>query len=92
MYVASHCVHVMALSLIGHGLSKSEIFFGFFNFEPQAAVGEHFTKLHSRDHMRITAIQAAPVDLNRRLEAEARIIFKLGTHQGHGLNTDFKLQ
>src|SRR3984885_9104393 len=65
-----------------YGLSK----------EPQTAVGEHFTKLHSRDHMRITAIQAAPADLNRRLEAEARIIFKLGTHQGHGLNTDFKLQ
>lgn len=58
--------------------------------DPATAVSEHFTKLHSREDMRITAIQQAPLDLEKRLETEARIIFKLGTHLTPGLNTDFK--
>jgi hypothetical protein len=59
--------------------------------EPLTAVGEHFTQTHSRDDMQVTAIQAAPQNEQRRLELESRIIFKLGTNQRPGLNTDFQL-
>jgi len=65
----------------------------YFLGKPEAtAVGEHFHQIHSREDMRITAIQKAPVDLQRRLEAESRVIFKLGTNNSPGLNTDFKFE
>jgi hypothetical protein len=57
----------------------------------QTSVVEHFTKIHTKADMVVTAIQKAPNDLERRLEMEARIIFKLGTLNSPGLNTDFKL-
>lgn len=52
-------------------------------------VTEHFTTTHTRQDMRVTAIQRAPTILERRREQEARIIHHLGTLAPQGLNTEF---
>lgn len=53
-------------------------------------VTEHFTNVHSREDMRVTALQHAPSNVDQRRELEARIIYHLGTVAPDGLNTDFE--
>lgn len=56
----------------------------------KSAVSNHFTLVHTREDMRVTAIQHAPKDEKHRKQLEAKIIFKLGTLTPNGLNTDFQ--
>ena len=55
----------------------------------KSEVSIHFSQIHSIDYMNITALSYASQDEAKRLEAEARIIYKLGSNISPGLNTDF---